>query len=132
MLLQGITMPEQRYADYLKSVDFIQRYIFPGGCLPSVLAMGQSVASQSDMRLLHLEDFSEHYARTLQLWRKKFFDQIDEVRLLGFSERFIRMWEYYFCYCEAAFLERLTGVVQVVYAKPACRIDSINTQEGQR
>jgi cyclopropane-fatty-acyl-phospholipid synthase len=132
MLLQGITMPEQRYADYLKSVDFIQRYIFPGGCLPSVLAMGQSVASQSDMRLLHLEDLSEHYARTLQLWRKKFFDQIDEVRLLGFSERFIRMWEYYFCYCEAAFLERLTGVVQVVYAKPACRIDSINTQEGQR
>lgn len=131
MLLQGITMAEQRYADYLKSADFIQRYIFPGGCLPTVLAMGQSVASQSDMRVLHLEDFAEHYARTLQLWKKNFFDQIDKVRQLGFTERFIRMWEYYFCYCEAAFLERLTGVVQVVYAKPACRSDNINIQKGQ-
>ncbi len=109
MLLQGITMPEQRYKQYLRSVDFIQRYIFPGGCLPSVMAMGQSIATRTDMRILHLEDLAPHYARTLQCWRENFFQQIDHIRDLGFSERFIRMWNYYFCYCEAAFLERGAG-----------------------
>jgi cyclopropane-fatty-acyl-phospholipid synthase len=127
MLLQGITLPDQRYQQYLRSVDFIQRYIFPGGCLPSLKAMGDSVASQTDMRMLHLEDLAPHYAQTLSCWRDRFFDRIDEVRELGFSDRFIRMWEYYFCYCEAAFLERATGVVQLLLAKPQCHLDPIRT-----
>lgn len=97
MLIQGITMPEQRYADYLKSVDFIQKYIFPGGCLPSVLAISDSIARQTDLRMLHLEDLAEHYAETLKCWRERFFARVDEIREQGFSDRFVRMWNYYFC-----------------------------------
>ena len=125
MLLQAITMPEQRYQEYLRSVDFIQRYIFPGGCLPSVMTMGQSIASTTDMRIVDLEDFAEHYARTLHCWRDRFFNRIDDVRELGFSDSFIRMWEYYFCCCEAAFLERATGVVQLLAEKPQARSDVV-------
>lgn len=118
MVLQAITIPDQRYADYIRSTDFIQRYIFPGGCLPSVNVMSKCVSTQSNMEVVDLEDFAPSYARTLQLWRDRFFERIDEVREQGFSERFIRMWDYYLCYCEAAFLERATGVVQMMLAKP--------------
>ena len=118
MALQGIVMPDQRYASYLKSVDFIQKYIFPGGALPSVSKMLNVVAADTDMRLVHLEDIAAHYARTLVEWRERFNEQLDEVRLQGFPERFIRMWNYYFCYCEAGFEERTTGTSQLVFAKP--------------
>jgi cyclopropane-fatty-acyl-phospholipid synthase len=121
MLLQGIVMNEQGYASYLRSVDFIQKYIFPGGCLPSVLALGQSAARASDMRILHIEDFAAHYACTLRMWRNRFLAAIDRVRVLGYSERFIRMWDYYLCYCEAAFEERSIGVVQMLWGKPRSR-----------
>ena len=123
MLLQGIVMNEQGYAEYLRSTDFIQRYIFPGGCLPSVLAMGQSIAKTTDMRMLHVEDIAPHYAQTLRCWRERFWGAIDQVRELGFTERFIRMWHYYLCYCEAAFDERSVGVVQMLLAKPGNRRD---------
>jgi cyclopropane-fatty-acyl-phospholipid synthase len=125
MLLQAITMPDQRYKQYLKSVDFIQRYIFPGGCLPSMSAMNLSIATQTGMRLLHVEDLAPHYAQTLRCWRKRFWNQIDQVRELGFPERFIRMWHFYFCYSEAAFCERATGVVQMLLAQPDCRLDPV-------
>lgn len=125
MLLQGIVMPEQRYQQYLKSVDFIQRYIFPGGCLPSVLSMNEAAGSQTDLRMLHLEDLAPHYARTLECWRERFKARLDDVRQLGYDERFIRMWEYYLCYCEAAFRERAVGTVQVVFAKPNCLHDPV-------
>ena len=128
MLLQAITMSEQRYPQYLKSVDFIQRYIFPGGCLPSISAMSRSIASETKMRLLKIEDYSSHYAQTLRCWRRNFWDRIDAVRELGFPERFIRMWHYYFCYCEAAFSERATGVVQMLLAQPDCRIDAVKVK----
>jgi cyclopropane-fatty-acyl-phospholipid synthase len=117
MLLQAITMPEQRYAHYLKSVDFIQKYIFPGGCLPSVTAMQDAVTRNSDMRLLELQDFADGYARTLREWRRRFVDRLDEVRQLGYSDRFIRMWDYYLCYCEAAFEERSVSVVQAMWGR---------------
>ncbi|MBM80703.1 MAG: SAM-dependent methyltransferase [Planctomycetaceae bacterium] len=120
MVLQGITMSEQRYQQYLKSCDFIQRYIFPGGCLVSVTAMNESVTRSTDMRMVHLEDFAQHYAQTLNHWRQRFFDRISDVRQLGYSDNFIRLWEYYLCYCEAAFLERAVGVVQMHLAKPRC------------
>jgi len=117
-VLQGIVMPEQRYEAYKRSVDFIQKYIFPGGFLPSVAAMQDSVGRTSNLRLASIEDLSNDYALTLRHWRQRFFDRLDDVRALGFDDRFIRMWEYYLCYCEAAFLEQAVGVVQVVWDKP--------------
>jgi len=117
-LLQGIVMPEERYETYRRSVDFIQKYIFPGGFLPSVAAMQQSVGRTSNLRMKSVEDLSTDYARTLREWRTRFFDGIDQVRELGFDDRFIRMWEYYLCYCEAAFHESAVRVVQMVWEKP--------------
>lgn len=123
MLLQSIVMNERVHARYLKSVDFIQKYIFPGGCLPSVLSLGQAIARASDLQMLRVEDFGPHYARTLRCWRERFHAELEAVRRLGYSERFIRMWEYYLCYCEAAFEERQTGVVQMLLAKPESRCE---------
>ena len=125
MVLQGITIADQLYAGYIRRVDFIQKYIFPGGCLPSVTRIGESITRATDLRLFHLEDFAPHYARTLSCWRERFRERLDEVRVLGFDERFIRMWEYYLGYCEGAFLERNCGLVQMVLTKPGCRRDPI-------
>jgi len=124
-VLQAIVMPDRRYAQYLKSVDFIQRYVFPGGCLPSVSAMLESMSRVTDLRFVHAEDFGTHYAQTLREWRQRFHEQLDDVRGLGFSDRFIRMWNYYLSYCEAAFDERFTGVVQIQFDKPRCQRDPI-------
>ncbi len=117
-VLQGIVMPEQRYQSYRRSVDFIQKYIFPGGFLPSVAGMCESVGRTSDLSLQSIEDLSPHYALTLKHWRTRFLSRLDRVRELGFDDRFIRMWEYYLCYCEAAFRERAVRVVQIVWDKP--------------
>jgi cyclopropane-fatty-acyl-phospholipid synthase len=125
MLIQAITIADQRYAEYRKSIDFIQRYIFPGSGLPSCAVMTESVARGTDMRLLGLEDIGLHYARTLNCWRQNFFSHIDEVRRQGFSEAFIRMWEYYLCYCEGAFMERAISDVQILFAKPECRLATV-------
>ena len=120
-VLQGIVMPDRRYAQYLKSVDFIQKYVFPGGCLPSMSAMLESTARVTDLRCVYSEDFGPHYAQSLREWRQRFHERLDEVRELGYPDRFIRMWDYYLCYSEAAFDERYTGVVQVQFDKPLCR-----------
>lgn len=125
MLLQTITIGDRWYADYKKNVDFIQKFIFPGGCLPSVTAICQSLTRASDLSLYHLEDLAPHYARTLACWRSRFFDRVEDVRRLGYPERFIRMWEFYLCYCEGAFRERTTGVVQALLTKPFCRRPSL-------
>lgn len=125
MVLQAIVMPERGYADYLRSVDFIQRYVFPGGCCPSLGAMLDSVARATDMRFVHAEDFAPHYAETLRRWRHAFHARADDVRHLGFPERFLRLWHYYLCYSEAAFEERYIGVLQVQLDKPECRRDPI-------
>jgi cyclopropane-fatty-acyl-phospholipid synthase len=125
MLIQAITMPDQRYADYIRSVDFIQRYVFPGGCLPSLGAIVDSIRRRTDLRMLHFEELAPHYAQTLAHWRTRFFERIAEVRRQGYSERFIRLWEYYLCYCEAAFRERVVGSAQLVFAKAAARHDPL-------
>ena len=117
MLLQAIVMPEQRYATYLRSVDFIQKYIFPGGCLPSISMMQEAMSRHSTMRMVGLNDFADGYARTLREWRHRFVSRLDEVKDLGYPNRFIRMWDYYLTYCEAAFEERSVGVVHVTWAK---------------
>lgn len=125
MLLQGILMAEHRYESYRKSVDFIQRYVFPGSCLSSLAAISSAVARASDMRPVHLEDLTPHYAETLRRWRQSFFERLDDVRELGYPESFLRLWEFYLCYCEAGFEERTVGNVQLLLAKPLNRREPI-------
>lgn len=117
-LIQAITIADQRYESAKKSVDFIQRYIFPGSCIPSNTAMLNSVTNKTDLRLYDLEDIGPHYATTLRMWRENFFAKIDQVRKLGYSEEFIKMWEFYLCYCEGGFEERALGDVHLLLAKP--------------
>ncbi|MDX1345299.1 MAG: cyclopropane-fatty-acyl-phospholipid synthase family protein, partial [Sedimenticolaceae bacterium] len=121
MLIQAITMTDQYYEAALSEVDFITRYIFPGGFLPSVTAIASSLTRATQMRISHLEDIGLHYARTLQDWRKRFFEQIDTVRSLGYPESFIRLWDYYFCYCQGGFEERYLGTVQLLLTKADAR-----------
>ena len=123
MLIQAITMSEQNFKQYLHSVDFIRTHVFPGGCLPSISAVNHSVGRASDLRMVHLEDLTEHYATTLRAWRLKFHECLDEVRALGFDEAFLRLWHFYLCYCEAGFAERRIHLVQASFAKPASPID---------
>lgn len=122
MLLQAITISDQRYDQARRSVDFIQRYIFPGGSLPSMAVISDLVCRHTDFNILHMEDIGEHYARTLHDWRQRFLAQLDAVRTRGFDERFIRMWEFYLCYCEGGFRERSIGTAQVLLAKPDYRL----------
>jgi cyclopropane-fatty-acyl-phospholipid synthase len=125
MLLQAITVADQRYDQYKTGVDFIKRYIFPGGCLTSVTDMSQTMTGHTDMRAIHLEDIGPHYAATLRHWHNRFLARIDEVRELGFSEAFIRMWQFYLSYCESAFIERAIGNVQMLVMRPAARRERI-------
>ena len=122
--IQAITIPDQRYEQYRRSVDFIQKYIFPGGCLPSLGAMTTSVGRVTDLQFAHLEDFAEHYARTLRCWRESFHANSDAIRTLGMTERFQRLWDYYFCYCEGAFREKQIGVCQMLLQKPGNRLNA--------
>ena len=121
MALQAITIADQAFERHKRSVDFIKRYIFPGSCIPSVTAIGNAITCGTDMRLVHLEDITAHYSRTLREWRHRFFENIEVLRAMGFSEPFIRMWEYYLCYCEAGFTERYIGDVQMLLAKSMFR-----------
>lgn len=125
MLLQAITIQDQYYAESLKSVDFIQRYVFPGSFIPSVTAITDSVARVTDLKIFNLEDIGPHYARTLRLWRERFFANIAQVRKLGYPDSFSRLWEFYLCYCEGGYAERQLGNVQVLLTKPACRRPAI-------
>jgi len=121
LLLQAITIADQRYSQAIKSVDFIQKYIFPGGFLPSMTAMLDSVTRSSDLRIYHLEDIGAHYAETLKRWRDAFTTNLNKIWSMGFGEEFLRMWHYYYCYCEGAFRERAIGNVQVLFVKPESR-----------
>lgn len=122
MVLQAITVADQRYKSARDSVDFIKRYIFPGGCLPSVAVMADHIARDTDMQVVHLRDITGDYATTLAHWRKRFLDNLDAVRSLGFSEEFVRLWEFYLCYCEGGFRERIISTVQLALAKPGYRV----------
>ncbi len=121
MLLQAITITDQRYESYKRGVDFIQRYIFPGGCLTSVTDMAGIMTQSTDMRIINLEDIGPHYAKTLRDWHDRFFDEIDRVRELGYTNEFIRMWQFYLCFCEAGFFEREIGTVQMLMMRPDAR-----------
>ena len=118
MLLQAITIADQRYDRARKSVDFIKRHIFPGCCIPSVTRLVQAATRASDLRLLHLDDIGPHYATTLRLWRENLLRNAARVRSLGYPEELARKWEFYFAYCEAGFAERMLGDVQAHFARP--------------
>ncbi|SMG24688.1 SAM-dependent methyltransferase [Cedecea sp. NFIX57] len=113
MAIQAITIQDQRYRDYSKSVDFIQRYIFPGGFLPSVTVMSDLMTRHTDFVVRNLFDMGPDYARTLAHWRQRFVHAWQEIEALGFDDRFRRMWLYYFGYCEAGFNARTISVVQL-------------------
>ncbi len=121
MALQAIVMADRYYEQMRRAVDFIQHYIFPGGCLPSLAAISQAVARKTDLQLYHLEDIGLHYTTTLKQWRQRFFANLEQIRALGFSDSFIRMWEFYLCYCEGGFYERTISAVQMLLTKPDCR-----------
>ncbi len=121
MLLQAITIADQRYEQARRSVDFIQRYIFPGSTIPSVTAMLDAATRSSDLRLVDMLDIGAHYATTLRLWRENFEREQAAVRALGYSEAFMRMWKFYLCYCEGGFAERAIGDAQMLLAKSGNR-----------
>jgi cyclopropane-fatty-acyl-phospholipid synthase len=124
-LIQAITITDQVYEQHKDSVDFIKRYIFPGSTIPSITALVSSMTRSSDLRLFHLEDITSSYVKTLQEWRTRFLEQIDQVRTLGYSEAFIRAWDFYLTYCEAGFQERYIGDAQLLLVKPKCRREPI-------
>ncbi|MGP9825142.1 class I SAM-dependent methyltransferase [Ectopseudomonas khazarica] len=121
MLLQAITIRDQRYEQARQSVDFIQRYIFPGGALPSMHKMLEVISRHTDLNLHHMEDFGLHYARTLRLWRENLSQARQRLEQLGYDDYFYRLWEFYLCYCEGGFLERTIGTAQLLLAKPGAR-----------
>jgi cyclopropane-fatty-acyl-phospholipid synthase len=117
MLLQTITIADRHYARTRDEVDFIKRYIFPGSCIPAISALAGAMAESSDLCIEQLEDIGPHYATTLARWRANFLGHLAEVRAMGYPETFIRMWEFYLCYCEAGFAERQLGDVQMLLAR---------------
>lgn len=125
MLLQAIVTPEYRYESSRRSIDLIRRYIFPGSCLTSVGRISEALARSTDFSTLHLEDIGPHYAETLRRWRRRFRDNLGRVRALGYDERFVRLWDYYLCYCEAGFEEGIVGDVQLLLGRPKQRHPSL-------
>ena len=120
-LVQAITIEDHRYARALRSVDFIQRYVFPGSFIPSIQGMLAAKTRAGDLQLVHLEDFGLSYARTLRAWRERFLAAREQARALGYDERFLRLWEFYLAYCEGGFLERSIGVSHLLLARPGAR-----------
>lgn len=124
LLIQAIIRPDQNYHNVYKEVDFIKKYIFPGGCLVSTEFLLRESSLHTDLKLFNLFDMGYDYAKTLSAWRDNFFRELAAIRALNFNEEFIRMWEFYLSYCEAAFLERYISVVQLVFIKPHYEISS--------
>lgn len=121
-LLQCITMPDQRYQSYRKSVDFIRKYIFPGGHLPSISVVTRHIADQTQMTVNHFEDITQHYAKTLKDWHERFVASYPSLPHDRYNRQFFRMWRYYFAYCEGGFRERAIGTSQVVFSKAGTKV----------
>lgn len=116
-LLQGIVINDQSFEQVKNKINFINKYIFPGGCLPSICSISKSIASQTDMQLLHLNDIGEHYVATLHSWLNNFIKNISQVRALNFNDQFIRMWRYYLSACAATFKTLRTSAIHAVWRK---------------
>lgn len=123
-LIQAIVQPDQAFEAAKTSVDFIKRYIFPGGSLPSIGSMNAAASKATDFRMVHLEDITPHYATTLMHWRRRMHRNLERIRALGYPERFARMWEFYLCYCEGGFRERSVQAVQVMFERRDGRRES--------
>jgi cyclopropane-fatty-acyl-phospholipid synthase len=117
-LIQAITISDQRFHEAKNATDFIQRYIFPGGCLPSVSVIANCIAEHTDMQLTDLHDITDSYVLTLQHWREAFLNSLDDIKAMGFDDVFCRMWEYYLCYCEGGFDARIIQTSQILLTKP--------------
>lgn len=128
MVLQSITIADQRMKSYNRNVDFIQRYVFPGGYLPSVELIAQMFRKHTDMSLRQLDDIGLHYADTLKDWRKAFNNRKNELVPFGYDEKFNRFWNYYLSYCEGAFRERSVSTVQLMATKSQCKTSLKNFQ----
>lgn len=118
LAIQAITCPDPRFAALRKSVDWIQKHIFPGSLLPSVGAINTAINKTSDLTLVDLKDMGPDYAETLAWWRRRFNNNVVAIQQLGFDKTFMRKWNYYFSYCEAAFAMRHIYVMQLVYVRP--------------
>lgn len=123
--IQAICVPDRRYERTKNTEDFIRRFVFPGGFLPSIGAIGRAVTRSTQLQIIGVEDFSAHYAETLRRWRTRFDERIDDVKALGLDERFCRLWRFYLAYCEAAFLERHCTVNQIILAGREWRPDPL-------
>ncbi|MCH2184919.1 cyclopropane-fatty-acyl-phospholipid synthase family protein [Myxococcota bacterium] len=121
MAIQAISVRDQDFSSSKVSVDFIKKYIFPGGQLVSHAALIEAMSRASDLHVVHFEDITAHYAETLKRWRSQLFENLDKVKALGLPDAFIAMWEFYLCYCEGSFRERSTYGFQMVFEKPLCR-----------
>ncbi len=118
MLLQSITIADSRYESYRSNTDFIQKYIFPGGCLPSIATISSHLAHYTDMVIDEVQDIGLHYARTLKSWNMAFESSWPELKQQGYSEAFRRLWQFYLCYCEGAFIERVISTHHITARKP--------------
>ncbi|KAL4643622.1 hypothetical protein ACB092_02G105800 [Castanea dentata] len=118
-VLQFTSIPDKRYDEYRRSSDFIKEYIFPGGCLPSLSRITSAMANASRLCVEHAENIGIHYCQTLKCWRKNFMDNQSKILALGFDEKFIRTWQYYFDYCVSGFTSRTLGNYQVVFSRPS-------------
>lgn len=121
-LIQAITISDGRYDAAKNEIDFIQRYIFPGGCLPSVSVIAGAVANFTDLQISHLQDITDSYAKTLYHWRQAFYAAKADILAEGFDEMFYRMWEYYLCYCEGGFEEHVIQTSQILMHKPKAHL----------
>ncbi len=120
-LIQAITIPDQRFASAAREVDFIKRWIFPGSCIPSLAALLAANAKAGGLDLVRQEDFGLHYARTLADWRARLLANREVILAQGYSEAFLRQFEFYFAYCEGGFRERAIGVSHLLFARPGWR-----------
>lgn len=132
MLIQAITISDQRYEQSLHSVDFIQRYIFPGGCLPCNAAIASHISRDTDLQIIGLEDITRDYAMTLERWRATFLSKVRDIQAQGFGQDFIRMWDYYLAYCQGGFMERVIHTAQFLMAKPDCRLQPLHARIPSR
>lgn len=121
LAIQAITIADQRYDSYSRGVDFIQKHIFPGGFLPSITVLLNQMTRHSDMVIRDIKDIGLDYARTLSDWHQAFNLSVNTLAQYGYDQRFIRMWRYYFCYCEGGFLERSISTVQLIASRSGYR-----------
>jgi cyclopropane-fatty-acyl-phospholipid synthase len=123
-LIQAITIEDRKFEEYRDSVDFIRRFVFPGGCLPSVTRLVDSMRRVTTLRVRHLDDISDHYARTLGEWQRNVDAHAERLVEMGYDRTFQRLWRYYLAFCQGGFMERSIGDVQLLLEKPDCRAPS--------